>query len=194
MGAPKSEQDAMQSLLSAAQAIDTADGYPPVEKWEPDFCGEMDLVIRRDGSWWHEGARIGREKLIRLFARILRKDENGKTYLVTPVEKIEIKVEAAPFLAVRVDRTGEGKEQNLGFLTNLDDAVIAGPEHPIRVETGEDGEPEPYVHVRGRLEALITRAAFYDLVEFAERGEDETGEPCMGVWSRGVFFPLGPVA
>ena len=133
MGAPKSEQDAMQSLLSAAQAIDTADGYPPVEKWEPDFCGEMDLVIRRDGSWWHEGARIGREKLIRLFARILRKDENGKTYLVTPVEKIEIQVEAAPFVAIRLDVEGEGRDQKIAFLTNLDDAVIAGPDHPLRI-------------------------------------------------------------
>lgn len=194
MGAPKSEQDAMQSLLSAAEAIDTADGYPPVDRWEPEYCGEMDLVIKRDGSWWHEGARIGREKLVRLFARILRKDADGETYLVTPVEKIKIKVEAAPFTAVRVDRSGSGQDQKLAFLTNLDDAVIAGPEHPLRVEIAEDGEPEPYVHVRGRLEALITRAAFYDLVEFAERGENDQGEPVMGVWSRGVFFPLGPAA
>lgn len=192
MGAPDSEQDAMQSILKAAEAVDNADGLPPVERWEPDYCGEMDMVIRRDGSWWHEGARIGREKLIRLFARILRKDADGETYLVTPVEKIRIKVEAAPFLAVRVDAQGEGKDQRLAFLTNMDDAVVAGPEHPIRVEIGPDGEPDPYVHIRGRLEALITRAAFYDLVEHAVPGEDDTGAPVMGVWSRGVFFPLGP--
>lgn len=192
MGAPDSEQDAMQSILKAAEAVDNADGLPPVERWEPDYCGEMDMVIRRDGSWWHEGARIGREKLIRLFARILRKDADGETYLVTPVEKIRITVEAAPFLAVRVDAQGEGKDQRLAFLTNMDDAVVAGPEHPIRVEIGPDGEPDPYVHIRGRLEALITRAAFYDLVEHAVPGEDDTGAPVMGVWSRGVFFPLGP--
>lgn len=192
MGAPDSEQDAMQSILKAAEAVDNADGLPPVERWEPDYCGEMDMVIRRDGSWWHEGARIGREKLIRLFARILRKDADGETYLVTPVEKIRIKVEAAPFLAVRVDAQGDGKDQRLAFLTNMDDAVVAGPEHPIRVEIGPDGEPDPYVHIRGRLEALITRAAFYDLVERAVPGEDDTGAPVMGVWSRGVFFPLGP--
>lgn len=192
MGAPDSEQDAMQSILKAAEAVDNADGLPPVERWEPDYCGEMDMVIRRDGSWWHEGARIGREKLIRLFARILRKDADGETYLVTPVEKIRITVEAAPFLAVRVDAQGDGKDQRLAFLTNMDDAVVAGPEHPIRVEIGPDGEPDPYVHIRGRLEALITRAAFYDLVEHAVPGEDDTGAPVMGVWSRGVFFPLGP--
>lgn len=191
MGAPKSEQDAMQSLLSAAQGVDTHEGLPPVDRWEPDYCGEMDMVIRRDGSWWHEGTRMGREKLIRLFARILRKDADGETYLVTPVEKIKITVEAAPFLAVRVDRSGEGRDQRLVLLTNMDEAVVAGPEHPIRVETSPEGEPDPYIHIRGRLEALITRAAFYDLVELAEPGVDDTGAPVLGVWSRGVFFPLG---
>ena len=193
MGAPESEQDAMQSILAAAQSAEGRKGLPPVEKWEPDYCGEMDMVIRRDGSWWHEGARIGREKLIRLFARILRKDADGATYLVTPVEKIKITVEAAPFLAVRVDADGQGVDQRLVFLTNMDDVVIAGPDHPIHVHDTSKGEPDPYVLVRGRLDALITRAAFYDLVTHAVPGEDEAGEPVMGVWSCGVFFPLGPV-
>lgn len=192
MAGPPPDQNAMQSLIEAAEAAAGEGGYPPVERWEPDYCGEMDMVIRRDGSWWHEGARIGREKLIRLFARILRKDEDGQTYLVTPVEKIQIRVEAAPFLAVRVDAAGQGENQRIAFLTNMDDAVVAGPDHPLRVELSPDGEPDPYVHVRGRLEALITRAAFYDLAELAVEGVDEAGEPCMGVWSRGVFFPLGP--
>ena len=126
---------------------------------------------------------------MRVFARILRKDDDGRTYLVTPVEKIGIQVEAAPFLAVRVDVHGEGREQSLIFTTNMDDSVIAGPDHPLRIETDpETGEPDPYVHVRGRLEALITRAAFYDLAEQAEEHEG-----VMGVWSRGRFFPLsGP--
>ena len=188
------EQNAMQSLLRAAEETTSQSGYPPVERWEPDYCGEMDMVIRRDGSWWHEGTRIGREKLIRLFARILRKDEDGHTYLVTPVEKIRITVEAAPFLGVRVDASGAGKDQRIAFLTNMDDAVVAGPEHPLRVEIGPDGEPEPYIHIRGRLEALITRAAFYDLAELAVEGEGPDGEPAMGVWSCGQFFVLGPKA
>jgi hypothetical protein len=188
------EQNAMQSLLEAAEATDSQNGYPPVERWEPDYCGEMDMVIRRDGSWWHEGTRIGREKLIRLFARILRKDEDGHTYLVTPVEKIRITVEAAPFLGVRVDATGQGKDQRIAVLTNMDDAVVAGPDHPLRVEIGPDGEPEPFIHVRGRLEALITRAAFYALAELAVEGEDLDGQPVMGVWSCGQFFVLGPRA
>lgn len=194
MAAPDSNQDAMQSLLKAAESAEAGHGYPPVERWEPDYCGEMDLVIRRDGSWWHEGARIGRERLIRLFSRILRKDADGETYLVTPVEKIKIKVEAAPFLAVRIDASGDGRDQRIAFLTNMDDAVVAGPDHPIRVELSEDGEPDPYVHVRGRLEASITRAAFYDLAELAVPGEDADGAPVMGVWSRGAFFTLGPAA
>ena len=194
MPTPGPDQNAMQSLMQAAESAAGEGGYPPVERWEPDYCGEMDMVIRRDGSWWHEGTRIGRERMIRLFARILRKDTDGETYLVTPVEKIRIKVEAAPFLAVRVDAAGAGKDQRLAFLTNMDDALVAGPEHPLRVELGPDGEPEPYVHVRGRLEALITRAAFYDLAELAVEGEDKAGAPCMGVWSRGAFFPLGPRA
>jgi hypothetical protein len=184
----------MQSLLSAAESTKGEGGYPPVERWEPDYCGEMDMVIRRDGSWWHEGTRIGREKLVRLFARILRKDADGETYLVTPVEKIRIKVEAAPFLAVRVDAAGDGSEQRIAFATNMDDLIVAGPEHPLRVELGKDGVPEPFVHVRGRLEALITRAAFYDLAELAVEGETGNGETMMGVWSRGVFFALGPKA
>lgn len=193
-----SDTDVMQSLIEAAKANAAPDGgapgrgLPPVEDWRPEYCGEMDMTIRRDGSWWHEGSRITRERLVRLFSTILRKDADGQTYLVTPGEKIRIQVEAAPFLAVRVDAEGEGRDQRLGFLTNMDEIVAAGPDHPIRVETGEDGEPEPFVHVRGRLEALITRAAFYDLAELAVEGETGTGEPAMGVWSGGAFFPLGP--
>ncbi|MGX6647237.1 DUF1285 domain-containing protein [Maricaulaceae bacterium MS644] len=194
MAGPQPDQNAMQSLLAAAESTKGEGGYPPVERWEPEYCGEMDMVIRRDGSWWHEGTRIGREKLVRLFARILRKDADGETYLVTPVEKIRIKVEAAPFVAVRIDAAGEGRDQRIAFATNMDDLIVAGPEHPLRIELSEDGEPEPYVHVRGRLEALITRAAFYDLAELAVEGETVTGETMMGVWSRGVFFALGPKA
>lgn len=189
MGRSQSEADVMQSLIAAAEG--GAQGLPPVEKWNPDHCGAMDMVIRRDGSWWHEGTRITRERLVRLFSRILRKDADGKTYLVTPVEKIEIEVEAAPFIAIRLDVEGSGQDQKIAFLTNMDDAVVAGPDHPIRVENGPDGEPEPFVHVRGNLEALINRATFYDLAELAVEGRDAGDRPVMGVWSHGVFFPLG---
>lgn len=191
MAPPETTQDALQSLIDAAGT--ERDPLPPVERWEPDYCGEMDLIIKRDGSWWHEGTRITRQPLIRLFSRILRKDADGRTYLVTPVEKIAIQVEAAPFLAVRCDVSGEGEDRRIAFLTNMDEAVAAGPEHPIRVEVdAASGEPEPFVHVRGRLEALMTRACFYDLAEHAEPGRSPDGSEVMGVRSRGAFFPLGP--
>ncbi|MCB9963253.1 MAG: DUF1285 domain-containing protein [Hyphomonas sp.] len=149
------------------------------------------MEIRADGSWWHEGGRINRERLVKLFSRILRKDEDGKTYLVTPYEKVIVHVEDAPFLAVRVDRAGEpGPGQTLAFLTNLGDLTLAGPEAPVRVETDPvTGEPSPYVLVRGRLEAKLTRPAFYELVEMAEEAPDGSG--LLGVWSQGAFFPIG---
>ena len=186
--------NAMQSIIAAARKADAeGTGLPPVERWHPDYCGTMDMVIKRDGSWWHEGTRITREPLVQLFSRILRKDEDQKTYLVTPVEQIEIQVEAGHFLAIKLDIKGEGKAQEIGFITDRGDAVIAGPDHPIRCEIDPNTqEPEPYVHIRGRLEALITRAVFYDLAEVAVEGPAETGERVMGVWSKGVFFPLGP--
>ncbi len=165
---------------------------PPVHLWNPEKCGDIGMEIRADGSWWHEGTRITRERLVRLFSRILRKDEDGVTYLVTPYEKVIVNVADAPFLAVRVDVAGPpGPDQALTFLTNLDYETTAGAEAPIRVETDpETGEPAPYVLVRGRLEAKLTRPAFYDLVELAVPAPD--GTPRLGVWSRGVFFPLGP--
>lgn len=188
MGSQRSKTDGMQSLLEAARAA--GKGLPPVERWHPDNCGDMDMVIRRDGSWWHEGTRIGRDALVRLFARILRKDEDGETYLVTPVEKIRITVEAGHFLAVRVDADGEGAAQTLVFTTDHDETILAGPDHPLRIAFGSDGEPEPYLHVRGRLEALLTRPVFYELANLAVQGEGPDGTSCLGVWSEGCFFPL----
>ncbi|GLQ23492.1 hypothetical protein GCM10007853_13660 [Algimonas ampicilliniresistens] len=181
-GAGFSLQDLMDALA------DTSGDQRPVDRWNPDYCGEMDLVIKADGSWWHEGSRITRRGLIDLFASVLRKDEDGRTYLVTPVEKLGIQVERAPFLAIRVDATGEGEDQRLFFKTNLDETVEAGPDYPIRVETdAETMEPDPYVQVRGRLEAAINRAVFYELVELAVERDDT-----LGVWAGGAFFPLGP--
>lgn len=187
-GKPSQEANgfSLQDLLNAL--ADTSDGERPVERWNPDYCGEMDLIIKSDGSWWHEGTRITRSGLVELFASVLRKDEDGRTYLVTPVEKLGIQVERAHFHAVRVDAMGDGKEQRLFFKTNLGETVEAGPEHPIMVETDpETLEPDPRVIVRGRLDAAITRPAFYELVELAiERNG------VLGVWSGGEFFALGP--
>ncbi|HPE48297.1 MAG TPA: DUF1285 domain-containing protein [Hyphomonas sp.] len=182
----------LEETLKAILPEGAADGkLPPVHLWSPEHCGDIDMEIRADGSWWHEGGRINRERLVKLFSRILRKDEDGKTYLVTPYEKVIVHVEDAPFLAVRVDRAGEpGPGQTLAFLTNLGDLTLAGPEAPVRVETDPvTGEPSPYVLVRGRLEAKLTRPAFYELVEMAEEAPDGSG--LLGVWSQGAFFPIG---
>ena len=161
-------------------------GLPPVHLWHPEHCGEIDIVIRKDVTWFHEGTPIGREALVRLFSTVLRKDPDG-IHLVTPVEKMKITVEDAPFIAVRVDRVGEA----LRFLTNVGDEVEAGPENEIRVEMGDDGEPRPYLHVRRGLEALIARPVFYELVEMAEERATPQG-PTLGVASNGAWYPVGP--
>ena len=171
---------------------------PPVERWNPPLSGIMDLRIHRDGSWQHEGQPIRREALVRLFASILRRDPDDQYYLVTPVEKWQIQVEDAPFRAVRLDASGHGRDQTLVFTTNVGDVVTAGPAHPLSVEyTVVGGEPAPYVHVRGRLRALLTRAVFLELAELGEPGEPGYADPGpdgvadYGVWSQGQFFVLG---
>ena len=181
------------SLADLMKALEeTEDGQRPVDKWNPDYCGEMDMIIKADGSWWHEGSRITRRGLVDLFASILRKDEDGETYLVTPVEKIKIKVERGHFVAVRVDVEGEGEAQRVFFTTNLDDVIEAGEETPIRVETDSKTlEPSPFVTVRGRLEASLNRPVFYELVENAVERDTPDGKQ-LGIWADGQFFPLGP--
>jgi hypothetical protein len=164
-------------------------GPPPVHLWNPAHCGEIDIVIKRNGQWFHEGSPIGRDALVRLFSTVLRKDPEGFV-LVTPVEKLAITVEDAPFVAVRVDRLGGA----LKFTTNVGDEVEAGPDHPIRVETDpSSGEPRPYVHVRAGLEALIARPVFYELVEMAAPRLTPEG-PMMGVVSGGAWFLVGPAS
>jgi hypothetical protein len=180
-------------LEGVAEAVKQAPGrgLPPVHLWNPAHAGEIDIVIQRDGAWRHEGALISREALVRLFSTVLRKDPDGY-WLVTPVEKMKITVEDAPFVAVRVDRAkNEDGGGDLTFLTNVGDEVTAGPENPIRVETGADGEPRPYLHVRRGLEALINRPVFYELVEMAEERATPEG-PQLGVASNGAWFPVGP--
>ena len=181
-------QSGKTGLEGVAAAVKQAPGrgLPPVHLWNPAHSGEIDIVIQKDGAWRHEGALIGREALVRLFSTVLRKDPDGY-WLVTPVEKMKITVEDAPFVAVRVDRDGDV----LRFVTNVGDEVVAGPEHAIRVETALDGEPRPYLHVRRGLEALIGRAVFYELVAMAQERATPQG-PQLGVSSGGAWFPLGP--
>lgn len=171
---------------------DRADrALPPVENWNPQACGDIGMEIRTDGSWWHEGARITREPLVRLFSTILRKDEDGSTWLVTPGEKVSVAVADAPFVAVRVDRIGAGADAALAFTTNLGDVTVAGPDRPITVvRDPATGAPRPYVRVRGRLDARIGRAPFFELVDMAE----ERADGQLWVRSAGADFALGPSA
>ena len=164
-------------------------GPLPVEKWNPPYCGDIGMTIRRDGTWLYQGSPIGRAALVKLFASVLRKDEDGKTYLVTPSEKVDVAVEDAPFLAVEMAYQGNGQSQVLTFRTNVDDIVTVDAVHPIRFEAEEpDGGLKPYVLVRGRLEALVTRSVYADLAALAEPrdGRDET----VGVWSGGVWWEM----
>ena len=158
------------------------------------FCGDIDMRIARDGTWFYHGSPIGRKPLVKLFARALARDENGDFWLETPVEKARIRVDDAPFVAVEMFADGAGADRRLRFRTNVDDVVTLDADHPLRVETDvESGAPAPYLTVRGRLEALVARAVFYDLVELGEERESDEGA-VLGVWSGGRFFPLGRVA
>ena len=155
-------------------------GLPPVESWHPPHCGDSHMRIARDGTWFHEESPIGRGELVRLFAGLLRKDDDGFV-LVTPAEKLSIQVEDAPFLAVLLDRDGEGADQALTLTTNVGDRVTLGPDHGLRMADGV-----PYVHVRRGLEAKVSRAVYYHLAEIAQPQDG-----VLGVWSGGVFFTLG---
>lgn len=162
-------------------------GLPPVERWNPPYCGDIGMEIRADGTWIYQKSPIGRIALVKLFASVLRKDEDGRHYLVTPVEKVDVKVADAPFLAVEMEVRGEGSARQLMFRTNVDDIVACGPDHPLRfVEEKSSGGLKPYLHVRGRLEALVTRALYYDLVELAEPAPDGT----LVLHSGGAAFAL----
>jgi hypothetical protein len=175
-----------ESLASAARKASKG-GLPPVHQWNPDFCGDLDMRIARDGTWFYLGTPIGRPELVRLFSTILRKDGDDY-FLVTPVEKVGITVDDAPFVAVDFEVEGSGKDQTLSFETNVGDFATAGPDHPIRVERdAETGEPSPYVLIRANLEALIDRKSFYRLVDI---GAHHDG--WFGIWSGGEFFPIIP--
>lgn len=183
--------DLLRGLAQAQSEGVGARKLPPVDKWNPEFCGDIDMRIARDGTWFYLGTPIGRPALVRLFSTILRREPDGAYVLVTPVEKVGLKVEDVPFIAVRVDAEGKGRDQTLTFLTNVGDTTTAGPEHPLRVDyRGAAREPQPYIHVRGRLDARLSRAVFYELVGLAEE-QTVDGRPVLGVWSAGQFFSLG---
>jgi uncharacterized protein len=177
---------------AAGQTGGKNNGLPPVDRWNPPFCGDIDMEIRADGTWFYMGTPIGRQPLVRLFSTVLRKDEDGKTYLVTPVEKVGIRIADAPFIAVEMNVTQRDGEQLLTFRTNVGDVVEAGPEHALRfVIHGENRELKPYLHVRGRLEALVSRAVMYDLVELGETATID-GVDMFAVRSGGTVFAVMP--
>ncbi len=170
----------LQGLL-----LKSLEGTPaPVDYWDPPYCGDIGLKIRADGTWLYQESPIGRMSLVKLFARVLRKDEDGRTYLVTPAEKVDVAVEDAPFLAVEMEAHGAGSDQELVFRTNVDDVVRCGTNQPLRFARQEQtGGLKPYVRVRGRLDALLTRALTYDLSELVVESAGK-----LGIWSGGVFF------
>jgi uncharacterized protein len=169
-------------------------GPAPVERWNPPFLGDLDMRIAADGTWFYMGSPITRARMVRLFSSVLRRDEDGRTYLVTPAERFAITVDDAPFLAVRMAVSGAGREQSVSFETNVDDEVTVDEAHPLRFERQVDGDGlKPYVLVRGRLEALVNRPIFYDLVEKGTV-EQRDGEDWYGVWSSSRFWPMARAA
>jgi len=179
-----------ESLEKAARAASDS-GLPPVHEWHPPFCGDLDMRIARDGTWFYQGTPIGRPALVRLFSTILRREGAGY-FLVTPVEKVGITVDDAPFVAVDFERTGTPASPVLRFHTNVGDSADAGPDHPIRVTRDPDtGEPSPYVLIRADLWALIDRKSFYRLAEIGQHA-DVNGARWFGLWSGGEFFPMIP--
>ena len=176
------------SLAEIAKLVEEAK-LPPVEKWNPTHCGDSEMRIARDGTWYHQGSPIGRPAMVRLFSTILRREADGSHVLVTPVEKLDIEVEDAPFVAVEMKAEGSGRDSKLAFRLNTGDLVTAGPEHPLRFAEDTDG-PRPYLAVRGGMEALVVRSVYYDLAERAIADGAET----PGIWSDGAFFPLEPAA
>lgn len=186
------EQTEGASGLAAliSRATPPGRGLPPVEQWQPERSADLDMEIRADGSWYYEGRVIRREALVRLFSTVLRKDADGRTYLVTPVEKVEVRIEDAPFVAVEMSVDQRDGAQVLTFRTNVGDVVEAGAGHPLRFETsGHHGGLKPYLHVRGRLEALASRAVMYEIAALGEPHVID-GTEMFSVSSAGAVFPI----
>jgi hypothetical protein len=189
MPAPEPPQDLSSLSLEDIARLVADRKLPPVERWNPKNCGVSAMRIARDGTWFHEGRPIARPAMVRLFSTILRREPDGSFVLVTPVEKLDIEVEDAPFTAIELKTEGEGEKRSLAFRLNTGDVIIADPDHPLRI-VDRTGEPHPYLTVRAGLEALIVRPVYYELANLALA---EGGDPA-GVWSRGAFFALEPAA
>ena len=182
-----------ESVMASVTKVARGAGPAPVHLWNPPFCGDIDMRIARDGTWFHEGTPIGRAPLVRLFANILKR-EGDAYFLVTPVEKVGIRVDDVPFVAVDFDVSGTGADRNVTFITNIGDRATAGPDHVLRVvRDAVTGEPSPYVMVRSGLEARIDRKSFYRMVDLCQ-DEGFAGETWFGLRSGGAFFPVIPSA
>jgi uncharacterized protein len=162
---------------------------PPVDLWNPPFCGKIDMRIARDGTWFYLGSPIGRPAMVKMFSSVLRREADGSFVLVTPVERVGITVDDAPFIAVEAYTESAGRSRKFGFRLNTDDAVLVDALHPLRVQFDPaTDEPRPYVHVRGGMDALINRSVFYDLVDWAIA--DQEPGAVLGLWSNDRFFPI----
>jgi len=197
-----SNQDGKQGTKQASQGVGASldnlataarsegkRGLPPVHLWNPEFCGDIDMRIASDGTWFYMGTPIGRPALVRLFSTILKR-EGDKHFLVTPVEKVGIRVDDAPFMAVEMQKDTDGNTTRLHFRTNVDDWVDCDADHRLRFKTAADGGLTPYLHVRSNLWAKVTRPLYYDLVDMGEE-QVVDGREMFGVTSAGVFFPMG---
>jgi uncharacterized protein len=187
-----SAESLAQAAMAASKAGPGGRGLPPVDRWNPPFCGDIDMRIARDGTWFYLGTPIGRPALVRLFSTILKR-EGDAYFLVTPVEKVGIRVDDAPFVAVDFTVQGTGQGQSLTFTTQTGDEAAAGPDHPLRVTYAPDGEPAPYVHIRRNLEALIDRKSFYRMIDLCSH-HNHQGQDWFGLWSGGQFFAVMPSA
>lgn len=185
MPSPEPPQDLSALSLADIARLAAEKKLPPVESWNPAHCGTSGMRIARDGSWYHGGSPIGRPAMVRLFSTILRREPDGGFVLVTPVEKLDIKVEDAPFVAIELKSEGKGQDRSLAFRLNTGDIVVAGPDHPLRFSERQDG-PHPYLEVRKGLDALVARPVYYEMAELAL---NEGAEP-PGLWSGGRFFPM----
>lgn len=187
MPMPPPPDDLARLSLAEVAKLAEENRLPPVESWNPAHCGDSEMRIARDGTWFHQGSPIGRQAMVRLFSSILRREADGHYVLVTPVEKLDIAVDDAPFVAVEVKVDGEGSSCVLSFRLNTGDVVMAGTEHPIRFDYATNG-PHLYLLVRGGLEALVARPVWYELADLALANDSEP----PGLWSNGAFFPLEP--
>ncbi len=189
MPMPILSRDLSRLSLDEIAALAASMRHPPVDLWNPPLSGHSQIRIARNGSWFHDGTEIRRETMVRLFATILRREADGSYVLVTPAEKQSVEVDDMPFQAVEVKSEGNGQNRTLAFRLNIGDLIVAGEEHPLSFE-GTSDIAEPSLHIRGGLEARITRPVFYELAEMALTEENDP----LGIWSNGTFFSMAAIA